>query len=69
MGEAQPVTRKHPAGPVFLTVSKKLILQDQRLALSETAIATVFLPHGVISVRVRHYLTTHPAILHQTGKI
>lgn len=71
MGEAEAVTRRHQAGPVFLTVSKKLILKDQRLALSEIAIVMVFLSLSGFSVRERHYLTTHPAIfpLHQTSKI
>lgn len=33
MWEAEPVTRRHQAEPVLLTVSKQLILKDQRLAL------------------------------------
>lgn len=68
MWEAEPVTRRHQAEPVLLTVSKELILKDQRLALSQVAIATVFLSHSVISSVKRHCLTIHPAIspLHQT---
>lgn len=71
MWEAEPVTRRHQTEPVLLPVSRQLILKDQRLALSEVAIATVFLSHSFVSSVKRHYLTIHSAIspLHQTSKI